>query len=506
MSALMQLFVFQQLKSNIYVQFLKKTTSKENFMKKLLDKIRALIKFFERDIWKISLKDLSPRKSFLFKQARIVVLALRGFTEDKVQLRASALTYFTLLSVVPVFAMAFGIAKGFGLEAFLEKQLTSAFAGKEEVIKYILEFSESLLKTTSGGIIAGIGLIILLYTVMQVLSNIESSFNDIWQIKKSRSFSRKVSDYFALMFIAPVFFILSSGSTVFLSTKIISLSEQIAVIGFFSPVIMFFINLIPYFLIWIMLISIYMIMPNTNVKFRSALIAAIIAGTLLQLVQWGYVNFQIGVSKYNAIYGGFAALPLLLIWMQISWLVILFGAEISFANQNVEHYEFEIEAQRMSPYNQKLLALMVMNLLSKRFDNGDKALTASQIAHMLDVPIKLTRKVIDDLEEVHLITKTQGYKSKKEDYTKVARKLLSDLDDATFIKEERVEISKEDAFQPAFDINKITVKTVLDKLDHIGIDIIIAKKTKELEYLKDALKEFNDTIGQHSKNKLLKDI
>lgn len=477
-------------------------------MKKLnafYNKIRSLVKFFERDIWKIPLKDLSPRKSFLFKQARIFILALRGFTEDKVQLRASSLTYFTLLSVVPVFALAFGIAKGFGLDAFLEKQLLSAFSGKEEVIGYILSFSDSLLETTSGGMIAGIGMVILLYTIMQVLSNIESSFNDIWQINKSRSFSRKISDYFAMMFIAPVFFILSSGATVFLSTQIINLSEQVAIIGFFSPVIMFFIKLVPYILIWIMLIILYMVMPNTRVKFGSALIAALIAGTLLQLVQWGYVSSQIGVSKYNAIYGSFAALPLLLIWLQISWLVILFGAEISFANQNVEHYELEIEAEHMSPYYKKLLALMIMNLVVKRFEVGETALTSTQIAHELDVPIKLTRKVIDDLEDVHLITKTQGYK-KKEDYQKVARKFLSELDDATFIREVREEKIKEDAYQPAFDINKITFKYVLDKLEHIGLDVSITNKSETQEKLLKILETFNETIEKLPENKLMKDI
>jgi membrane protein len=430
---------------------------------------------------------------------------LRGFTEDKVQLRASALTYFTLLSIVPIFALAFGIAKGFGLESVLERQVFSALTGKEEIIEYILSFSDSLLEGTSGGMIAGIGLLILLYTVMQVLSNIESSFNDIWQIKHSRSLSRKVSDYFAMMFIAPVFFIFSSGATVYISTQIVTLSEQISILGYFSPVIMFLIKLIPYFLIWVMLVIIYMVMPNTSVQFKSALIAALIAGTMLQLVQWGYVSFQIGVTRYNAIYGSFAAVPLLLIMMQLSWLVILLGAEISFANQNVEHYEFEAEAQNMSPYNQKLLALMVMNLVAKRFEKGETALTATQIAHTLEVPIKLTRKIIEDLQEVNILAKTQGYK-KREDYKKVARKVLADLDDATFIKEERIEKIEEDAFQPAFDINQMTVKRVIDKLEHIGLDFMIAKHTKEFDKLKSTLDGFNTTLEKHPKNILVKDM
>jgi membrane protein len=246
-------------------------------------------------------------------------------------------------------------------------------------------------------------------------------------------------------------------------------------------------------------------MPNTSVQFKSALIAALIAGTMLQLVQWGYVSFQIGVTKYNAIYGSFAAVPLLLIMMQLSWLVILFGAEISFANQNVEHYEFETEAQNMSPYNQKLLALMVMNLVTKRFENGDTALTATQIANTLHVPIKLTRKIIEDLQEVNILSKTQGYK-KKDDYKKIARKIIADLDDATFIKEERIEKIKEEAFQPAFDINQMTVKRVIDKLEHIGLDFMIAKHTKEFDKLKSTLDGFNTTLEKHPKNILVKDM
>ncbi len=453
-------------------------------LKHYYTKLQSLIKFFERDIWKIQLNELSPRQSFFFKQARIFVLALRGFNEDMVQLRASALTYFTLLSVIPIFALAFGIAKGFGLDSYLEKQIMLAFAGKEEIIEYILTFTDSLLKTTNSGVIAGVGLVILFYTVIKVLSNIESSFNDIWQIKRSRSFPRMISDYFAMMFIAPVFFILSSGATVYLSTEIVNLTEQVTIIGYFSPVIMFLIKLIPFFLIWIMLVFLYMIMPNTKVKLGSAIIAAIIAGTLLQLVQWGYVNFQIGVSKYNAIYGGFAALPLLLIMLQLSWLVILFGAEISFANQNVEHYEFEIEAANMSPYNQKLLSIMIMFLVIKRFEKKETALTSTQIAHELDVPIKLTRKVIDDLEDVHLITKTQGYRKKEE-------------------KEEKI---SEEAYQPAFDINKITVKSVIDKLEHIGVDVFISKKIPAKEHIEATLKSFSKTLDKLPENKLIKDI
>lgn len=443
---------------------------------RIMARLREAVNFVERDVWKIPLKDLPPRKSFLIKQLRIFILAFRGFKEDVLHLRASALTYYTLLAIVPVVAMAFGIAKGFGLEAFVERQLREVFVGREEVFAWIMEFANSMLQTTQGGIVAGVGLVILLYTIIIVMMYVEESFNGIWQIKQARPFARKVSDYFSVMFVAPLFLIMSSAATVFLTTQVSSFAEQLQFFQFLGPTLLFLVNLVPYLLIWFVFTLVYMVMPNTNVKFSSALIGAVIAGTVFILVQWAYIHFQVGVSRYNAIYGSFAALPLLLFWIRISWLIVLFGAEISFANQNVEYYEFEHEAKNISPFNKKILALLVYNLIARRFAAGDPAFTPPQIATALEMPIKIVREILDDLEDLR------------------------------FISAARSEHHKEDAFQPASDIHKVSIRHIVEKLEHKGVDTIIARDTEELEELKRTLRAFSNVIADMPENKLVKDI
>jgi membrane protein len=422
------------------------------------------------------LKDLPRGKSFVIKQLRIFILAFRGFVEEELLIRASALTYYTLLAIVPIVAMGFGIAKGFGLEAFLEKQLREVFTGREEVFNWIMEFSYSMLQTTQGGVVAGVGLIILLYTIIIVMMYVEETFNNIWHVKEARPWARKVSDYFAMMLVAPLFLILSSAATVFLTTEASNLLSQLTFLNFISGPLLFLINLTPYVLIWIVLMLLYMVMPNINVKPGSALIGAIIAGSVFIVVQWLYIYFQVGVSRYNAIYGSFAALPLLLLWMRLSWLIVLFGAEISYANQNVEHYEFEHESKNISPYNKKILSLYIFNLLAKRFAQGETPLTAPQISQELEIPITIVRSILDDLYEVKLINRTLA------------------------------EHHKENAYQPASDIHKINIRNVMAKLDHKGMDVLLAKDSEELEKIKSTINHFSEMLANAPENKLVKDI
>jgi len=284
-----------------------------------------IINFIKVEIWRIRLKDLSRRKSFLIKQLRVILLALRGFNEDKCQLRASALTYYSLLSIVPVLAMGFGIAKGFGFDKLLEAQLLGSFAGQEAIIEQVIGFARSLLDNTRGGVVAGAGVAILFWTVIKVLGNIERSFNDIWGIKQARKFGRKFSDYLSVMLICPILIIVSSSITVFITTQVQLITEKMLLLGAISPLISFILKLLPYSMIWILFTFIYIFMPNTKVSFKSGLLAGILAGSIYEIIQWVYITFQVGVVKYNAIYGSFAALPMFLVWLQLSWLIVLFG-------------------------------------------------------------------------------------------------------------------------------------------------------------------------------------
>lgn len=441
-----------------------------------LPKIPNIIQFLQVDVWRIKANKLSKTRSFFIRQLRIILLAIRGFLEDKCQLRASALTFFSLLSIVPVVAMAFGIAKGFGFEKKLEVQLLDKFQGQEEVIGRVISFAQVFLENTKGGVIAGIGVVILFWTIIKVLGNIENSFNDIWGIKKARTIGRKFSDYLSIMFICPILLIMSSSITVLITSQVELLLQKLSFLGPIAGWIMAGLGILPYCVIWGMFTFIYIFMPNTKVKFQSGLLGGIIAGTIYQIAQWIYIKFQIGAAKYGAIYGSFAALPLFLVWLQTSWLVVLLGAEISFAEQNVETYEFEPDCLKASAAFKKQLSLAITQICIKRFIVGKKPLTSDEISNHLDIPIRLVRQILFELTEVHVLNEVK----------------FSD--------------SQLPGYQPARDIENISIKDVLDMLDSAGIDSIPAHDTAELKLIKEKLASFDNLIKKSEYNVLLKNI
>ena len=442
------------------------------------DWITRAIEFFTTDIWRARLEDLPFGKSFLIKQLRVIIITLRRFDEDKCFLRASSLTFYTLLSIVPVAAMLFGVAKGFGFERMFRKELLEGFPGEaqQEVMTKVIEFAESMLEATKGGLIAGIGLIVLFWSVIKVLGYIETSLNDIWEIKENRTWGRKFSDYLAVMVISPLLIIVSSSATVFITSQITQLTNQIKLLGMISPLIFLSFKLIPYVLIWILFSVIYILMPNTKVNLKAGIVSGIIAGTIFQIVQWAYISFQVGTAKYNAIYGSFAALPLFLFWVQISWWVVLLGAELSFAIQNVGTYEYKLDSSKISHTFKKLLTLRVAHLLIGNFARCETPLTDSQISMRLEMPIRLLHQILHDLVESGLFIETR---------TK---------DDSTF------------GYQPACDIKKLTISSIVEAIEHHGTEGIPIAQTEELTALSDSLKQFRHEMENSPANKLLKDI
>jgi membrane protein len=435
--------------------------------------LKKIIQFIKHDVWRIPLKELSPIHSFLIRQIRIFTVAFRGFAEDKIQLRSSALVIYTLLSIVPVFAMIFGIAKGFGFANKLQNQLMENFQGQEEVLNWLIKFANNMLNNTRGGVIAGIGLIVLFWSVMKVLGHTESAFNNIWQIKRSRTWFRKMSDYLSLMLIAPILIILSSSITVFITTRIESITEQVGLLGYLSPFISFLIRLIPYIITWLLFTLVYIIMPNTRVYFKSGLVAGIIAGTAFTVLQWAYIHFQVYLSGYSAIYGSFAALPLFIIWLKVSWLIVLLGAEISFANQNIEKYEYESESLHINHYHRSILTFLITHLVVKNFEKGKPALTAEDIAHTLEIPIRIVRDILFDLTECGILSETT------------------------------TEQPKEKAFQPALDIHKITIDYIIKKLEKKGGQDLDLGKNQAFQKLKQAQAQIYESIEKSPGNKLL---
>ena len=367
-------------------------------------------------------------------------------------------------------AIAFGIAQSFGFKERLEIEIRNALIGHEEVMNWILQTTENFLKSSSGGFIAGIGLVILLWSVMQVLNHIEKSFNHIWQIKKSRPWVRKFADYLSILLVAPVFIVLSGSFTVYLNAKMSSISDQAMVLSTIKPALIFLLKFVPYIVIWLVFTMLYMIMPNTRVKFKSAMVAGIIAGTIFQLVQLLYINSQIGVSKYSAIYGSFAAFPLFIVWMQISWLVVLMGAEISFANQNVSRYELEYESLKINLYHKRILTLLILNMIVRKFIAGDNPLSASEISKEIQIPVRLARDILYNLVEAGLIT------------------------------EINIDKPRDRFYQPSMDTRRMTMEYVITRIEKAGGDNVPVKETSEYKKLKSIIADFGKKLKDSDMN------
>lgn len=394
------------------------------------------IHFVTYDIWRITENEVSGLKEIYINAIKTMILAIRGFQNENLQTRASALTYNTLLAIVPLLAVLLGIAKGFGFQNTVRDALLDYFPGHQIELDKAFEFVESYLAQAQGGVIIGIGLILLLYTVISLISSIEDTFNDIWQINKSRPWFRKISDYLALFVILPILMTSSSGIAIFVSTLQNSFLQHYV---FLTPIVELCLHITPYVFTSLAFAGLYIALPNTKVKIINGLIAGIIAGCAFQFFQLVYISGQIWVSKYNAIYGSFAALPLLLLWLQLSWLICLFGAELSYASQNVKKFSFERDSKNISRRYKDFLTLLIASLIIKRFANGEKPYTADELSDSYRIPIRVTTQILYMLTELKIITE-----------------VVVGNDDRVI------------HYQPAMDINQISVSLLFEKIDQFG--------------------------------------
>ncbi len=414
--------------------------------------------FLAHGIWHLQRRRLNWKESIFIRLLRIFSLSLREFKRNQCQRRASALTFYTLLSLVPMLAMAIGIAKGFGLEAILIDKLL-AISNQEMVMTKMVEYARTLLQSSQGEVIAGIGIVFLLWTILKALENIEHSFNDIWGIEHPRSLTRKFTDYFSLMFVCPLLFVLASSATVFFTGQIQNLNASHTWVNFLNPVFMGLLLFLPYVLLWALFTFLYIFMPNTHVRFSAALTGGMIAGTLYQIVQFVYIHFQIGVAQFNSIYGGFAAFPLFLIWIQTSWLIVFYGAEISFACQNETAYELELESAQASHRLKMVVALMLVAHSVKRFQELKEPPTVSSFLFELGLPLRLLNEVLDLL---------------------IRAKLLS------MVKTP----SEENAYQPGRPMENMTLAAIVEALDTAGVQSIAKTESMEIDRHREMVERF----------------
>lgn len=436
-------------------------------------RIKKLSDFVNYEIWRVSESEVTHAKFSFYNILKTVILAIRRFTSDRIMNKASALTYSTLLSIVPLLAIVFAIARGFGFDNMMEEQVRSGLGSQEVATETILSFVDSYLKQTKSGVFVGVGLVMLLWTVVNLTANIELTFNNIWQVKKQRTLYRKITDYFSMFLLLPILIVVSGGLTIFMSTMIKSM-EGFAVL---APFLKFLVRLIPFALTWGMFTALYVFIPNTKVRLKNALISGIIVGTAYQAFQFLYISGQISVTKYNAIYGSFAAIPLFLLWLQISWTICLFGVELTYAGQNIKNFNFEKDTKNISRRYRDFLSILIMSLICKRFENGDKPYTAEEISSEHKIPIRLTHHILNQLQDINLI-----------------HELVEDTKSESIM------------YLPSMDINKINVALLLDRIDTKGSEDFKVDKDEKFNNQWNALIESRDLFARRNSEILVKDL
>ncbi|GHU71257.1 hypothetical protein FACS189413_12760 [Bacteroidia bacterium] len=433
--------------------------------------IKLFLKFITEDIWRISSHEVGGKTKKGYTLLKIISLAIRRYQEDNLQRSASALTYSTFLSIIPLLAVVLAIAKGFGFQNIVESQLFTYFPGQREVVGQSFNFVDSYMAQTKDGIFLGAGLLLLFYTVYSLIARIENTFNSIWQVNKGRSATRRITDYFSVFLLIPIFMLCSAGASILVATMMDTL-KQYELIGSVAEKLIFF---TPTLLNIVVFTVLYIFMPNTNVKFKHAIAGGIFAAIGFQVFQFLYISGQIWVSRYNAIYGSFALLPLLLLWMQVSWVICLIGAEITYASQNVQNYDYEVDSKTISRRYLDFVTLTIAVLIFKRFEKGEKAYSATEMTTQHRMPIRLTNNILHKLVELNILTE------------------IKDSDG-------------EPVFQPAIDINQITIASFFEKIDCYGSENFKIDHEQTFHAEWEAILQSRKDIFLNNNNLLIKDI
>ena len=429
--------------------------------------------FIEVDLWRLKFKSLPKRRRLYFGFLRVMIISIKEFINDKCAEKASALTYLSMLSLVPVLALIFAIANAFGIKDLMQRELERYFSGQSKVLEEAQPFIENLLSSNSGGWVAISSAIFLIYTVIRLLLNVEDAFNDMWDIKKSRRWERKISDYVTVILLGPVLLIVASSATVFVKDTIQGFVTDWEGLGQIKSGIVFLLKLLPYTILWFLLFGLYLIFPNTRVKVVPALIAGIVAGTLYQLNQQAFISLQFAFARYDAIYGSIAFLPLFLIWLQISWLIVLYGAEICYGVQYINQWEFNSEALKISYNHRKKLTLLLLYRVVKRFEEASGGISRSELAGSVNIPRKHVVDICHDLEKAKLITRLDAEETK---------------------------------YQPGFDIHQMDLHTILNKLEEQGMGEFDSRKSTAFASIEGALEEIENKWKDTKSNPLLKDL
>lgn len=434
-------------------------------------------RFFNVDLWEINLRGLSAFRASCIKLVRVLVLSVHGFLSDKCQLQASALTFYTIFSIVPLAAMIFGVAKGFGMQERLKADLNANFSEYQVLLDKLYVLADKALANAQSSAIAVVGLVVLFVTVIKVIGNVEHSFNDIWGVKTARSLFRKCGDYTILLIVCPALLLFASSITVYIKTQFSNFAQNVYMAdSLIGPVQFVTIKSIPFVLSYLLFTFIYKTMPNTKVKIFSAFFGGIVAGTMFQVLQQYYIIIQLAVSHQSAIYGSFTAVPLFLLWLQISWYIVLFGAELSFAHQNVDTYECEPYASNTSAALRRKLLVKVCTLIVKNFIAGEKPFSDVDIARACGIPIRESRELLFSLSNAGIISKV--------------------LDSE----------ENETGYNPNMPVEQISIQKIWEKVESIGRNSFPLPAKGKFDQLEKELAALEKDCSKSPHNKLVRDL
>lgn len=374
------------------------------------------------------------RKALRFFHAGVLVV--RNFLEHKSLLRASALSFTTILSIVPLLALAFAVLKGLGVQNSLEPLILQRFTvGSGEVVDKIVTY----INNTKMGSVGAVGLAFLVITVISLLGNIEEAFNDIWGVEGHRSIYRRFSDYLSVVVSGPLLMLAAISITTSLQSQSVVL--WILQRSYVGDLLLLLFQIVPYLIVWISLFSLYVFMPNTKVRLESALFGGILAGTIWQLAQWGFIHFQVGVAKYNAIYGTLAALPVFMAWVFTSWVIVLFGVEVVAAHQSRKTFLHDFEPTELSYATREATALVLLLTVAGAFYREERPWTLERLADEKHVPLRTARRLLSKLVATGYLLVAEG----------------------------------KGTYYPARDLEHIRVSTLLNDLKHQGSEFPLAE-------------------------------
>lgn len=414
-------------------------------------------------IWNIDETTLTRGRRYVVRLFKFLLIIIESFTKNNLMNYASALTYSSMMAAVPVLAIVFAVARGFGFGELIEENVRTSLQMNPEISDHVLTFIDSYLQNTHSGVFIGVGLIMLLYIIVSLTSNIEVAFNNIWHVGNSRNVYRRFTDYVSVFFLLPIAIIISSGISLFLMTFKSILPDY----QFVSSTIQWLLQITPSVLLVFALTLLYKLMPNTPVKFKHVIIPSILAATAFLAVQYIYLHYQIKLSSYNAIYGSFAAIPLFMLWLQISWTICLVGARMCYASQNMEDYVFERSSQSLSRRYRDSICLLLMSRICKRFAAGSTPFTVNTLARDTQLPQSLVRLLLEELVQMKLLV--------------------------SFNNERGTQVH----FLPAMDISHMTIDKVLNHIDSMGTESLSRTwqlKTKEWDSLRKLRKTHRNAL------------